>query len=247
MDMEKVAIVLSHPENSKNVGAVCRAMATMDVSDLRIVGERRDYDSGKVSALALHAKDVWQAARFFGSITSAVSDCAISIATTRRRGKKRKAFMLFPEEAAEKAGEVAARGGRSAVVFGNERTGLTDSEMNECTTAMTIPSSRSFPSLNLSHAVQVTLYTLFRNQCKGSKGYSTIELKRLERVIDKIAECFAAIGFFSTSGESGKEEAKRFWREVLSRSALSEGEAKYMEHIFEKARGMSNKNNPPPQ
>lgn len=241
MNLSLIAIILSHPENSQNVGAVCRAMATCGIHDLRIVGRKADYDGGKVCALALHAKDIWEKAKFFDTISSAAYDCTISIATTRRRGKKRKAFLMLPEEAAKKAAEITGACGKAAIVFGNERTGLTDDEMNECTAALTIPSSKDFASLNLSHAVQVVCYCLFMEETAGRTGYSAIDLKRLDGLTQTIGQCLKAIGFFSVSGDKGMEDTRRFWREVLSRSALSEGEAQYMEHIFNKAKGMANK------
>lgn len=239
MNLENIAIILSRPENSQNVGAVCRAMATGGIKSLRIVGKKEDFDDGKVRALALHSQYIWENAKFFDTITSASSDCTISIATTRRRGKKRKAFLMLPEEAAKKAADITDSGGKVSIVFGNERTGLTDSEMNECTAALTIPSSPEFASLNLSHAVQIVCYCLFRENQGCRTGYSAIDLARLDGVTMRIAESLKAIGFFSVSGEAGMEETRKFWRGVLSRSALSEGEAKYIEHIFDKAKGMA--------
>lgn len=260
MNLDKVKIVLSRPENSQNVGAVCRAMATSGIHCLRIVGNRQDYDDIKVRALAIHAYDIWDNAEFFSTITAASADCALSAGTTRRRGKKRGAFLMLPEEFAIKTSEVTgalnssndalnkddANASCAAVVFGNERTGLTDDEMNECTLGVTIPSAPDFASLNLSHAVQVVCYCLFReaqkeSRCGGMCGWSAIPLKRLDEVTKTIADALKAAGFFSVSGEEGMESTIRFWRGVLSRSALSEGEAKYMEHIFNKAKGMISK------
>lgn len=268
MNLDRIAIVLSHPENSQNVGAVCRAMATCGIHDMRIVGSRGDYDDARVRALAIHADKIWDAAQFFPTITAATADCAISAATTRRRGKKRKTFLMLPEEFAAMAGNVTGNvggagnaggtdgtgdsnnadvengkgggnGARVAVVFGGERTGLTDSEMEECTIGVTIPSSPEFASLNLSHAVQVVCYCLFRASARQRTGWTAIDLERLDGVTQTIADALKSIGFFSVSGAEGMEATRRFWREVLSRSALSEGEAKYIEHIFNKARGMA--------
>lgn len=260
MNLDRIAIVLSHPENSQNVGAVCRAMATCGIHDMRVVGSRTDYDDDRVRALAIHADKIWDAAQFFPTITAATCDCAISAGTTRRRGKKRKAFLMLPEEFAAKACDITdgtddeageandadaaneaggSNGARAAVVFGGERTGLTDSEMEECTVGVTIPSSPEFASLNLSHAVQVVCYCLFRASLGQRTGWTAIDLERLDCVTQTIADALKAIGFFSVSGAEGMETTRRFWREVLSRSALSEGEAKYIEHIFNKARGLT--------
>ena len=59
MNLHKVYIVLVRPEESRNIGAVCRAMANNDIHHLRIVGRRDDYDDTKVRVLAIHAANRW--------------------------------------------------------------------------------------------------------------------------------------------------------------------------------------------
>ena len=237
MNLKNIVIVLTHPEESRNIGAVCRAMANNDISDLRIVGTRADYDDERVRILAIHAAPIWEQAQFFDSITVATADCVFSAGTTRRRGKKRKGKLLLPEEFAKQADAVTA-GGKVAAVFGNERTGLTDEELLECTMGVTIPSSESFASLNLSHAVQIIAYHLFREQAKISPGSVPVTLERLDNTVLRIADSLQKIGFFSVTG---RPDMEHFWRNILSRAALSEGEAAYLEKVFDKAAGLAGK------
>ena len=63
--MLPVTIILCRPEISKNIGSVCRAMANNDCSDLRIVGNRADYDEEEILRLAIHAQSIWHTAHFF--------------------------------------------------------------------------------------------------------------------------------------------------------------------------------------
>ena len=98
MNLDKVFIVLSHPEESRNIGAACRAMANNNIRHLRIVGKRQDYSDEKVRILAIHAVNLWESAEFFDSVKDATADCTLSAGTTRRRGKKRKGKLFFPEE-----------------------------------------------------------------------------------------------------------------------------------------------------
>lgn len=233
MNLNNVVIILSHPEESRNIGAVCRGMANNDLHTLRIVGKREDYDDAHVRVLAIHAAYIWDNAVFYDSITEASADCVCAAGTTRRRGKKRKGKLLLPEEFADFAEKCD---GKVAVVFGNERTGLTDEELLECTMGVTIPSSESFASLNLSHAVQIIAYHLFRSTQKNYTGYTPIPLSRLDETVTNIADNLQKIGFFS---RTGRPDMEQFWRNVLSRAALSEGEAKYIEKIFDKAAGLS--------
>jgi TrmH family RNA methyltransferase len=243
MDLHKIVIVLSRPEDSCNIGAVCRAMANNDIRDLRIVGDRKNYNNDKVHVLAIHAGELWDNARFFDSITTATADCTLTAGTTRRRGKNRKGKLLLPEEFTSKAALITGteenEGARIAVVFGNERTGLTDMEMEECTLGVTIPSSEEFASLNLSHAVQIICYHLFREKRSFLTGYTPLPLNRIDATVAVIADNLQKIGFFSITGKS---EMENFWRSLLSRAALSESEAQYIEKIFTKAAGLSIRN-----
>lgn len=236
MNLSNVVIILDRPDESRNIGSVCRAMANSDIKTLRIVGKKSDYDDERVRILAIHAAYIWENAQFFNSITEAAKDCVIAAGTTRRRGKKR-GKLLLPEEFAQKASEMS-EGGRIAVVFGNERTGLEEEELDECTMGVTIPSSNDFGSLNLSHAVQIISYELFRASKKISKGSVSVDLNRLNRTVEEIADDLQKIGFFKVTG---KDDMKRFWRDVLSRAEISESEASYIEKTFSKAAGLASK------
>ena len=239
MNLNNVYIVLVHPDESRNIGAACRAMANNDIHHMRIVGNREDYDDERVRILAIHAADIWENAEFFSSVKEATADCTISAGTTRRRGKKRKGKLFFPEEFAQKASQIT--GGKVAVVFGNERTGLTDEELLECTVGVTIPSCDSFPSLNLSHAVQILCYHLFREKGSGEHGYTPLSVSRIDSTVKIIADNLQKIGFFKITGRNDMEH---FWRNLLSRSAISESEAKYIEKIFTKASGLALSSSP---
>jgi tRNA/rRNA methyltransferase len=244
MNLDNIVIVLDRPEESRNIGAVCRGMANNNIHTLRIVGSREQFDDTRVRILAIHADYIWDKAEFFSSITEATADCAIAAGTTRRRGKKRKGKLLLPEEFADLADKTSDA--KVAVVFGNERTGLTDEEMLECTLGVTIPSSEEFASLNLSHAVQIISYHLYRQSLKNKyadeanpfSGYTPIALERLDKTVASVTDSLEQIGFFS---RTGKPEMAQFWRSILSRAALSESEAKYIEMVFDKAAGLSKK------
>ena len=240
MNLSNVVIILCRPEESRNVGAVCRAMANNGLKNLRIVGKKEDFDEERVRILAIHAASIWENALFFNSITEAASDCTIVAGTTRRRGKKR-GKLLLPEEFADTADGISVDG-KVAVVFGNERTGLEEEELDECTMGVTIPSSEEFGSLNLSHAVQIISYHIFRKSLedknKLSRGSLPVSLERLGKTVDKITDSLQKIGFFKLAG---RPDMEKFWRDILSRAALSESEAKYIEKVFNKAAGLIGK------
>lgn len=239
MNTNQICIILCYPDECRNIGSVCRAMANMGFNDLRIVGNNLNYDNQKIQTLALHAYPIWTNAKFFSSITEATKDCVLAAGTTRRVGKKRKNWLLTPEEFVLHCHKTV-KNAKVALVFGNERTGLTDEELTECTIGVTIPSHDDFPSLNLSHAVQIMCYEFFKfsHKMNKSSSYTPITLERLNRTVKHISENQKKIGFFSVTGQKDMEN---FWTSILSRASLSEGEAKYLEKIFTKTAGLIGK------
>ena len=243
MNLKNIVIILDHPDESRNIGAACRAMANNDISELRIVGNIKDYDIEHIHVLAIHAGSIFDNAKFYDSIKEASADCTVCVGTTRRRGKKR-GKLLLPEEFAQQINPITENKGKVAVVFGNERTGLTDEQLDQCTAGVTIPSSEGFGSLNLSHAVQIMCYHLFRNKLDerqgGYKGVTPVSLERIDKTVGQITDDMQKIGFFKMPG---REDMENFWRSVLSRAAISESEAKYLEKTFSKILGLAQKNN----
>lgn len=307
MNLSKISIVLDHPDEPRNIGAACRAMANSDIKDLRIVGKKEDYDVEKVHILAIHAAYIFDNARFYNNINEATADCALSAGTTRRRGKNR-GRLILPEEFAREAdlvtgepegqtsvaagvassgeqtsaaagvtssaalgvaspaalgvaspegqtlaalgvtssvalGVASPVGGRVAIVFGNERTGLTDDQLDMCTLGVTIPTSDDFGSLNLSHAVQILCYHMFRqnleNNHKDYRGYTPVTLERIDGAVKCVTDNLQKVGFFKMPG---REDMEEYWRSLLARASLSEGEVQYLEKIFTKMSGLASKN-----
>jgi tRNA/rRNA methyltransferase len=227
------AIVLCKPEESRNIGSVCRAMKTMSCYELRIVGNKQRYSDSQVRTLSVHAADIWDSAVFYEPTTDglkeAIADCTVSAGTTRRMGQKRKSWGMTPEQFAANA--KSSNSGKLALVFGNERTGLTDEELNCCSVAVNIPSNDEFPSLNLSHAVQIMTYTLYRAFDGHPRGYEPIIQSRLSELVYSISGHIERIGLFPTAG---KDNNSRFLEGILARAAMSEGEAQRLEQLFKK-------------
>ncbi len=251
MKLSQVIIVLCNPDESQNIGSVCRAMLTMDITQLRIVGKRENYDINRVNMLALHAKQLFENAQFFNSLEDATNDCILIAGTTRRTGQKRK-HLLLPHEFTSLALTIPdaknSNEGLLALVFGNERTGLTDSELDICTIGVTIPTSEEFGSLNLAQAVQIFTYELHSNFIRNNthnsskESFTPITVNQLDKTIDTMLANLKSIGFFK---QSGSEYMKNFWKSIFTRAVLSKSETDYIEKTFNKIAGLGlrNKNN----
>jgi tRNA/rRNA methyltransferase/tRNA (cytidine32/uridine32-2'-O)-methyltransferase len=222
-------------------------MKNMGLSRLRIAGLSREDlagETGQIRARAVHAADIWEGAVFFDTLSAAAADCSFLAGTTRRRGQRRKNATLDPGELAEWFRE---KPGPAALVFGNERTGLDDRELALCNIATHIPASSSFPSLNLSHAVQIYAYELFRALGQPEDGDrrlpdpvkgAWVPLSRTEADVltASITANLESLGFYH---HPGREEQAVFIRDLISRAALGEREGRYLGNIFAKAAALA--------
>jgi len=186
----------------------------------------------------VHAWDVWEKAETFDSLAAAVKDCSLVIGTTRRRGRHRKQVTMAAAETAAFLKDSPVEGpGQAALVFGNERTGLEDDELKLCNLASHIPAAEAFPSLNLSHAVMVYAYELFKlmanPQEEAVKGqWVPLGQESINVLVQEIMDNLKTLGFYK---QRGREEQERFFRDVFSRAALTEREGRYFASIIAKA------------
>ena len=230
---DNIRVILADPRDSRNIGAVCRAMKTMGLTRLAVVGGGT-VDWRDAAAVAVHAGDVLDSATRYSSLAGAIGDASLSAGVTRRRGKRRKYFALTPEQLAAKVREVG--GGEVALVFGNEVSGLTDEELSCCHLAVSIPTSTLFPSLNLSHAVQIVGYAIFTELNSGSlPRYRPVTNTRLSELVSVIVRSLECVGFFS---QVGTQDMSVFFKDMLGRAQLSGREADRLELIFRKIAGL---------
>lgn len=154
---ENIRIVLVETSHPGNIGAAARAMKTMGLTRLVLVRPRQ-YPSAECTARASGADDILAAARVCNDMNEALDGCRFVIGTSARLRSLRWEQM-DPREA---GGRVYAEAGSGevAVVFGRERSGLTNEEMDLCHALLHIPTNPDYQSLNLAMAVQVVAYEL---------------------------------------------------------------------------------------
>jgi TrmH family RNA methyltransferase len=152
-----VRIVLVGTTHPGNIGAVARAMKNMGLSELVLV-EPLYFPHADATARASGAEDVLDRARVVETLAEALADCNY-VAGASARSRTIGWPTLLPREC---AGRLVAEGesGRAAAVFGPEKSGLTNEDLDRCHALLTIPSVPGFSSLNLGMAVQVLCYEL---------------------------------------------------------------------------------------
>lgn len=153
--LNNIRIVLVEAQHPGNIGAAARAMKAMGLSELVLVAPQA-FPHADATARAAGADDVLQAANCVSTLAEAVADCRLVIGTSARL--RRLAWEnLNPEQAAQQA---CAVGGKAALVFGRERSGLRNDELDLCHRHLLIPANPEYASLNLAAAVQVVCYEL---------------------------------------------------------------------------------------
>src|ERR1700691_5572901 len=153
-----VRIVLIDPSHPGNIGSVARAMKNMGLSDLVLVRPRA-FPHEQATALAAGAEDLLAAARVVDAVPDAISDCGFVAATTSRP----RSFHWEVATPREVAGRIVALAPTAcaALLFGSERYGLANEDLQYCNVLVRIPANADYCSLNLAMAVQLLAYEIF--------------------------------------------------------------------------------------
>lgn len=197
MKHPEIKIILVRPRNPDNIGAAARAMANFGLSELALVGAfETDWNEAaknwrlEASVSAIHSMDIIESARLYPTITEAAADCALILGTSSLHWLNPERDVILLSKAAEYM--AANSGGKTAVLFGSEKTGLTKEEMSFCRALINIPTLPKQPSMNLGQAVAVTAYELAaRGTAAGPAGTRAgYEAKpmEIERMVRQICE-----------------------------------------------------------
>lgn len=155
---DRLRFVLVRTSHPGNIGAAARAVRTMGFTRLVLVAPQ-EFPHADATALAAGADDVLERILVVPTLAEAIADCHLVLgATARQRGVPLPEYT--PRTAASLAFASSVASNEVALVFGNERTGLENSELMLCHGAVHIPSDPTFGSLNLAQAVQVLAYEL---------------------------------------------------------------------------------------
>ena len=238
--LQRLRIVLVGTQHPGNIGSAARAIKTMGLSRLVLVAPER-FPHPEANALAAGADDVLAAARVHDALADAVADCRLVLGCTAR--SRRVALdEQSPRDAASRALAVAAAGGEVALVFGRERTGLTNDELQLCHGAVHIPANPDYSSLNLAAAVQVLAYELRLCMLATTAPSHSIADEtpaphaELEGFFTQLAQTLDAIDFHKGRAP---ESAMRKLRRLFLRADLDEKEVRLLRGILADAQRMA--------
>jgi TrmH family RNA methyltransferase len=222
----QVTLVLVRARNPNNIGAVARAMHGFGFTDLRLVNE---YSvSLEKARSAIDASDILATAREFVTVADAVADCNLVVGTTAVGERKQDHPLHTPAQA---GGLIRSALGtaRVALLFGSEKTGLSNDALSHCNWLLTIPMHPSpglrHASMNLGQAAAVCLYELIRvtDNSARSEMQPAAQAEDLERVIELLAQMLASIGYARRRPASAEPTAVR---RMVRRLNLNQSDAR---------------------
>ena len=153
VSLDNVIVVLSRTTEPMNIGATCRAMKTMGLKHLRLISPLNPKGRS-ARALAHGAEDILDAADVVDTLQEAIADTLVVTGTTARMRQLRKRALLRPAVLSDHIAD-HSRSGKVAILFGTERTGLTNDEVDICRYLSTVDTAPEQPSLNLAQAVML--------------------------------------------------------------------------------------------
>lgn len=226
--LENISILLVETQAPGNIGSVVRVMKNFGLQNLVLAGCQADF-TDETFRMACGADDVLQGCVRFDSLEKALSGFALSIGTSSRNVHWIPTVHT-PSQMAEEILLLASRQ-RIALVFGPERTGLTNEHLRYCQRLVTIPTNPAFESMNLSHAVAILAYEIYSRSALHSQGRSLeiAPLRDVEGFFAHLQASLLQIGFLNPI--SGPRIMGTV-RQVFSRARLERRDVRILRGIL---------------
>jgi TrmH family RNA methyltransferase len=225
-----VRIVLVNTSHPGNIGAAARAMKNMGLTELSLVDPQL-FPSAEATARASGADDLLAAADCAATLEQALEGCSLVIGASARN-RTLPLPTLDPRDCAALVGQQPPDT-RTAIVFGRERTGLTNDELDRCHYLVQIPTNPDYPSLNLAAAVQVVAYELRMasglslSQPENKHRYATAE--EMELFYRHLEETLIAIDFLDADNP---RQLMRRLRRLFARARPNENEINILRGVL---------------
>lgn len=228
--LDRIQIVLVETSLSANIGSAARAMKTMGLTNLRLVNPKQHIDE-QAEALSAGAKDVLAQSQIFTSIEQAIADCQLVIGTSARL-RHLQNTLIEPRDCGQLVIQRATLD-KIAIVFGRERSGLTNEELLKCHYHLHFPTNPDYGSLNLAMAVQLASYeirmaylqsTETKQPPSEAKNYPTTAA--LEHFFNHTERLYTELGFIRNEAVMLK------LRRLYQRAKLEENELNLLQGML---------------
>jgi len=226
--MPTFSVVLVEPQTAGNIGAVARLMGNFDFEELYLVNPVKIDDEAQKRAM--HAKEILKKAELVEDYEGLVSKFSMVVGTSGINTENEKKFLRKAETPEKLSTSLSDYEGNVALVFGREDKGLNNKELTKCDRLVRIPASENYPILNLSHAVGIVLYEIFKEK-KGKivkKEDRLSEENERELLIQKFSDILEEIRF----PEHKYEKTEVMFRKILGRASLTKWEYHRLMGVF---------------
>ena len=226
--MPSVRVILVEPENEGNVGAVARAMKNFGADELVLVNPCPL--GAEARKRAMHGVSVLENAKRASQLGRAIRGADLVVGTSGVETANEKRFARIAISPREFASRVAPMRGTLALVFGREGFGLRDEELRTCDVLVTIPASKEYTILNLSHAAAIVLYELSQTGVAGTSTRAASGMEK-EKLHEALADLLDATGYPAHK----RARTKIMFRRMLGRSVPSKWEFHALMGVFQRA------------
>jgi tRNA/rRNA methyltransferase len=222
-------VVLVRPQLGQNIGKAARAMLNFGLTELRLVAPRDGWPNPDAGPSASGADVVLEQAQVFDTVQDAIADCSAVYASTVRRRE----LALPVLDPAQMATAIAARGGRSAILFGAERSGLDTADVALANAIVTVPINPEFSSLNLAQAVILLAYEWSKTSALAQPTARNLEppgdQSELEGLTVQLFEALELKDYFHPRERT--EATRNTLRTILTKPAWSSREIRALRGI----------------
>ena len=191
-------VILVEPNGPLNVGSVARLCSNFDVDELRIVSPKCNIFSLEAKKMAIKGQKFLEKCKIFDDLEKAIFDCDLVLASCGRVDVSKNSFFVSSEDIFEWTLSFKDIN-NLAIIFGREDRGLTNSELLLANKTFNIPTSKTNPSLNLSHAVSIVLYELNKsskkNLNKELEVFNLASSKQIHESFVEIEEMLLKVGY----------------------------------------------------
>jgi tRNA/rRNA methyltransferase len=226
LNFQPPIIILVRPQLGQNIGKAARAMLNFGLTEMRLVAPRDGWPNPDAGPAASGADIVLEQATLHPTVADAVADCTAVFASTVRR----RDLVLPVVDPAQMAAEIHSLPGRSAILFGPERSGLETEDVALAGKIVTVPINPDFGSLNLAQAVILLAYEWSRGRPLAQPTYRESEPPaaqfEVEGLIGQMDAALAAAGYYFPADRT--EVTRLNLRTMLTKPGWSSREIRAM-------------------
>lgn len=227
---QKPVMVLVRPQLGQNIGKAARAMLNFGLSEMRLVAPRDGWPNPDAGPAASGADAVLKHAKLFTTTAEAIADCSTVFASTVRR----RDLVMPVVNPSEMADQVCAAAGRSAILFGPERSGLETEDVALANAIVTVPINPEFGSLNLAQAVILLAYEWSKRSELAQPTSKEVEPQapqgEIEALIRHLDEELNGKGYFHPPSRT--QATRNTIRTIFTKTGWSSREVKAVRGII---------------